>query len=150
MRRLRRAGIVLVIVLAILQLVPYGRDHANPPIESQPAWDNPHTAELFDRACADCHSHATEWPWYSHVAPVSWLVYRDVVEGRGEFNIHADPDHRGHADDAAEEVAEGEMPLKIYLPLHPEARLSEGERRELIAGLKATFGTGQRGEPDAY
>lgn len=148
MRRLSRAGIVLVIVLAVMQLYPYGRDHTNPPIEAQPAWDNPRTAELFDQACADCHSHATEWPWYSHVAPVSWLVYRDVVEGRGEFNIHEARGEYGHAEDAAEEVAEGEMPLAIYRAFHRGARLSPGEKADLVTGLKATFGTGERGARD--
>jgi mono/diheme cytochrome c family protein len=150
MRLLRRTGIVLVLVLAVLQLIPYGRDHGNPPIEAQPAWDNPRTAELFALACADCHSHTTEWPLYSHVAPVSWLVYHDVVEGREHFNIHKPPGERGEPEDAAHEVEDGEMPLAIYRAFHAGARLSPGEKADLVTGLKATFGTGDHPERDAY
>lgn len=70
-------GTLLVLLLAI-QLVPYGRDHTNPPVVAEPAWDSPATRALFVRACADCHSNQTVWPWYSHVAPVAWLVAHDV------------------------------------------------------------------------
>ena len=92
------------------------------------------------RTCADCHSHETRWPWYAHVAPVSWLVEHDVREGREHFNVSAWDAGPGHADEAAHELEEGEMPLWFYTPLHPEARLSDGEREELLAGLRATFG----------
>jgi mono/diheme cytochrome c family protein len=134
-------GVSAVVVMG-LQLVPYGRDHANPPVLTEPAWDSAHTHELFTRACADCHSNATVWPWYSNIAPVSWLVQRDVDEGREKFNVSTG---RGEADEAAEKVADGEMPLKIYTLIHPEAKLSMAETRELIQGLQATFG-GEGGE----
>jgi len=52
-----------VIVLAAIQLVPFGRDHQNPPVTGEPAWDSPRTRELFFRACKDCHSNETTWPW---------------------------------------------------------------------------------------
>jgi hypothetical protein len=65
-------------VAVLIQLVPFGRDHTNPVVTAEPRWDSPVTRELADRACFDCHSNETEWPWYAGVAPVSWLVYRDV------------------------------------------------------------------------
>ncbi|HMQ34622.1 MAG TPA: heme-binding domain-containing protein [Chloroflexaceae bacterium] len=132
-------GALLVLLLA-MQLVPYGRDHTNPPVIAEPAWDSPETRALFVRACADCHSNQTVWPWYSNVAPVSWLVAHDVEEGRAKFNVSMWGQQRNEGDEAAETVREGEMPLKIYLPTHPEARLTPAEREQLIAGLTATFG----------
>lgn len=144
-------GALLVLFLAI-QFVPYGRNHSNPPVVAEPAWDSPQTRALFVRACADCHSNQTVWPWYSNIAPVSWLVTRDVVKGREKFNVSLWGQQRNEGDEAAETVREGEMPLWFYLPLHPEAKLSPAEQQQLIAGLTATFGGegGGRGSGEPY
>ena len=123
----------------LIQLVPFGRDHTNPPVIQEPAWDSPQTQELFTRACADCHSNTTVWPWYSNVAPVSWLVYNDTMEGRQKFNV-SEWNRPQEADEAAKLVSEGEMPPAIYLPTHPAARLTAAEKEQLIRGLQATFG----------
>jgi mono/diheme cytochrome c family protein len=139
-RIVRWSGIAIVVALLLIQLVPYGRDHSNPAIAQTVAWDNPRTEELFRGACADCHSNETAWPWYSNVAPVSWLVQRDVDDGRSEFNI-SEPDGMGEAGEAAETVEEGSMPPWFYNALHGEARLSDQETEELINGLIATFGS---------
>jgi mono/diheme cytochrome c family protein len=72
----------LLVLVAAAQLVPYGRDHDNPPVAAEPTWDTPTTRELARRACFDCHSNETQWPWYSNIAPLSWLIQRDVEEGR--------------------------------------------------------------------
>ncbi|RJF69012.1 cytochrome C [Deinococcus cavernae] len=134
----RLLGLLLGLFI-VLQLVPYGRAHANPPAAVEPQWDSPSTRALFDRACADCHSHRTKWPWYSNVAPVSWLVQNHVDEGRHKFNINT-PGFGRDADEAASQVRKGAMPEKTYLPMHPEARLTDTERDQLIRGLQATFG----------
>ncbi|MFB9083882.1 heme-binding domain-containing protein [Deinococcus wulumuqiensis] len=134
----------------LAQLVPYGRAHANPPAQAGPQWDSPQTQALFDRACADCHSNQTRWPWYSSVAPVSWLVQKHVDEGRSKFNVNV-PGFGREADEAAGQVRSGEMPEKTYLPLHPEARLTATERDQLVRGLAATFGAEggtERGDGD--
>ncbi|GAA0503645.1 heme-binding domain-containing protein [Deinococcus depolymerans] len=130
----------LLALFVLIQFVPYGRAHANPTVQTRPKWDDPRTEALFTRACADCHSHATVWPWYSHVAPVSWLVQRHVDEGRSRFNVNV-PGFGREADEAASEVRSGGMPEPTYLPLHPTARLSAPEREQLAAGLEATFGS---------
>lgn len=135
---LRILGLLLGLFL-LIQLVPYGRAHANPTVQAEPQWDSPTTRALFDRACADCHSNRTKWPWYSNVAPVSWLVQNHVNEGRRKFNINT-PGFGREADEAANEVRKGKMPEPTYLPMHPEARLSDAERDQLIRGLQATFG----------
>jgi mono/diheme cytochrome c family protein len=140
-RTLAIASGAAVALLAAIQFVPYGRPRANPPVVAEPRWDVPPTRALFSRACADCHSHETRWPWYAHVAPVSWLVARHVEEGREHFNVSEwGLDRRNEGDEAAGMLAEGEMPLRAYLLAHPEARLSDAERAELIRGLEATFG----------
>lgn len=132
------------------QLVPYGRDHQNPPVTAEPAWDAAKTRALFFRACRDCHSNETVWPWYSSVAPLSWLVAHDVEEGRSHFNVSTWGPESEHGDDAAGELEEGEMPLWFYLPLHHEARLPDSERTALIRGLEATFGSKQPDNGDGH
>lgn len=133
--------IALAVTAVAIQFIPYGKDHTNPAIISEPIWDSPRTKQLFDNACADCHSHQTKYPWYSNIAPVSWLLARDVEEGREHFNVHAwGTQKKNEGKEAAKEVREGEMPLWFYLPTHPEARLSDAQKQELINGLEKTFG----------
>ena len=141
MSKVKTTIIFVVLLGVVIQLVPYGRNHTNPPVVQEPKWDTPKTRDLFMRACADCHSNETKWPWYSNVAPVSWLVQHDVDEGREHFNIsNWLYQKKNKGDEAAEEVREGDMPPLVYLPAHPEARLNETEKNELIKGLINTFG----------
>lgn len=133
-------GVVLVAVFASIQLIPYGRDHSNPPVVEEPRWDRPETRALTVRACFDCHSNETRWPWYSHVAPVSWLLQRDVDEGRRALDFSEWNRTYEEASDSAETVLNGEMPPLEYLVLHPSARLSVEEKHTLARGLTATLG----------
>jgi mono/diheme cytochrome c family protein len=139
--RLLELGVIFVVLLfGLIQLVPYGRDHTNPPVQGEPAWDSPQTRQLVAQACFDCHSHETNWPWYSHVAPVSWLIQHDVKEGRSAVNFSA-WGLRGHrGGELTEVVREGEMPPWYYALLHSSSRLSADEKDALIRGLNATFG----------
>lgn len=131
---------VLVIGVAI-QFIPYGKDHQNPPVITNPQWDSQQTKQLFENACANCHSHETIYPWYSNIAPVSWLIQRDVDEGREHFNISLlGIQKKNKLKDAAEEVEKGEMPPFFYLPLHPEAKLTPEQTKALASGLEKTFG----------
>jgi mono/diheme cytochrome c family protein len=132
---------VLIIAGVAIQFVPYGKDHTNPPVVAEPKWDTQKTKETFYRVCGNCHSNTTTWPWYSTIAPVSWLVSRDVAEGREHFNVSmwgAQSVNKGR--DAAEELREGEMPPWFYVIGHPEAKLSGSEKDEFVEGLSATFG----------
>lgn len=125
-------------LLVLIQLVPYGHDHTNPSRGQPVSWNSARTEQLMRGACMDCHSNQTEWPWYSNVAPVSWLVQRDVDEGRDRLNLSTDAPEVQEMIDAIEG---GEMPPWQYKPTHPGARLSDSEKRELVRGLQATFGT---------
>ena len=144
---MKKILLALVVLFVLIQFIPYGKDHTNPPVVAEPNWDSPRTKELFMRACGDCHSNETKWPWYSNIAPLSWSIYHHVVEGREHFNVSMwGHQKKNEGEDAAEEVEEGEMPLKSYLLAHPEARLSDSEKKELIEGLKKTFGEEEHDE----
>ncbi|NOT28867.1 MAG: heme-binding domain-containing protein [Planctomycetes bacterium] len=148
---LRRALITLVVLGVGVQFVPYGRNHAAPPVLGEPTWDSARTRELARRACFDCHSSETRWPWYTHVAPVSWLVQHDVDEGRAVLDFTAWTRPSEEASESAESVLEGEMPPRPYLWLHPSARLDAADQDALVQGLTRTFGseaTGRDGEGD--
>lgn len=135
-------GLGAACVLAIFglaQLVPYGRAHADPASGAQPRWDSPATQALAFQACFSCHSNLTRWPWYSSVAPASWLVQRDVDHGRARLNFtewnQAQPDIQR----VIERIARGSMPPLQYRLLHPQARLNQAQRLQLIAGLERTY-----------
>lgn len=132
------AGIVLVGI----QAIPYGREQTNPPVIAEPQWDSPVTRDLARRACYDCHSNETEWPWYSRVAPVSWLVSQDVDKGRAVLNFSEWQRPQEEAGESAGAVLEGEMPPWIYTVMHSHARLTDAEQTTLARGLRATLGTG--------
>jgi hypothetical protein len=107
---------------------------------AEPQWDTPRTRELAVRACFDCHSNETDWPWYADVAPMSWSVAMHVDEGRDRLNSSEWDRPQREADEAAETVEEGSMPPLYYRLAHPDARLSSAEKDELIAGLRASVG----------
>ena len=146
-RWLYRAGFVLLGVLLAIQLVPYGRDHSNPPLSREPIWDSPTTRALAKQACFDCHSNETEWPAYSVIAPASWLVQRDVDEGRAVLNFSEWQRPQKEATKASEELMEGEMPPRAYLLLHADARLGAADRDRLAQGLTKTLGGSHEREP---
>ena len=135
MRTAKWIAAAAVLFLVVAQLVPI--DRTNPAVESEvPAPAD--VRAILRRACYDCHSNETVWPWYSRIAPASWLLAHDVHEGRAALNYSTwnrlDAKQQGKAvRETWEEVAEGEMPPWIYLPAHPEARLSADERAVLKA-----------------
>jgi Haem-binding domain len=131
-KRARRVA-AAVAILGAMQLVTCER--TNPPVTGK-LEAPPEIAGLLERACYDCHSNQTVWPWYTRVAPFSWLIHRDVVEGRRHLNfsewsaLPADKQAR-RKKAAAREVDKGTMPLWFYLPLHPAARLTDADRAAL-------------------
>jgi hypothetical protein len=133
-------GVVVVALLGfgLLQLVPYGHNHTNPPVTAEPAWDSPQTRALAVRACFDCHSNEAVWPWYSNVAPVSWLIQHDVDEGRQRLNFSEWNLPQREKGRLSRIVLEGEMPPGIYLIMHSNANLNSTERQQLANGLTAT------------
>jgi hypothetical protein len=111
-------------------------------VRGEPTWDDPRTRELTVRACFDCHSNQTVWPWYSNIAPISWLIQRDVKKGRRELNFSEWNKKQREARESAGTVRKGSMPPWYY----PWPRLSAAERQDLIRGLERTLGTRNRKE----
>ncbi|OGO13808.1 MAG: cytochrome C [Chloroflexi bacterium RBG_16_47_49] len=131
-------GIVLIL---LIQLIPYGRDHNNPPVVIEPNWDSQQTRMLAKRACFDCHSNETIWPWYSNIAPASWLIYYDAIEARRNFNFSEwQTAPLEEPDEIVEVINEGEMPPLRYFVFHSAARLTPSEKSQLINGLLVTLG----------
>ena len=113
----------------------------NPPIDPSKTLEahlrvTPEAESILKRSCNDCHSNATVWPWYSNLAPASWLVVRDVREGQRHMNLStwpaSDPAREGRLlNNICREVTTGDMPLWFYLPMHPNARLSQTDVKTL-------------------
>ncbi|NOZ48488.1 MAG: heme-binding domain-containing protein [Chloroflexi bacterium] len=132
--------VALVLLFGLIQLIPLGKDHVNPPVLAEPNWDSPQTLALVRRSCFDCHSNETVWPWYSNIAPVSWLVYRDTINGREHLNFSEwGRGNQEGLDELAQTIESGEMPPFIYIIQHPNAKLSPAEKQALITGLQASL-----------
>ena len=152
----KRTVRVIVLLIAIpivlclcIQLIPVWLAQNNPPVLAEPRWDSPQTRALAKRACFDCHSNETYWPWYSNVAPVSWLVQRDVDEGRRHLNFSEWGAGRHEVGEVGETIREGEMPPPYYVLIQSRAKLSVQERDALVNGLLASIGaSGIEGESD--
>ncbi len=135
-----------VATFALIQLVPYGRDHTDPPVTGEPQWADARTRELMVDACFSCHSNQTEYPLYASVAPFSWAVQHHIDEGREAVNYSEFATDPGDADETIEVIDEGEMPPAYYtrFGVHPEANLTEAQLAELIDGLRRTPGLSER------
>jgi hypothetical protein len=136
--------IIVVVIVAVggfllIQLVPFGRNHTNPPVVQEPQWDSPATRALAVRACFDCHSNETVWPWYTNIAPVSWFVANHVYEGRDRLNfsdwVSGDVELR----ELQRAITGGQMPPSSYTLIHTGARLTDAERQQLLQGLQTSL-----------
>jgi heme-binding protein len=136
--RIVKGVLILAIVLLAIQLVPI--DRMNPPLES----DIPAPAEvktILKRSCYDCHSNETFWPWYARVAPISWLIARDVREGRRELNFSVWNQFSGARrarkfKEIVEQVEQDKMPQWYYIVLHPDAKLSALDKETILHWAK--------------
>ena len=141
-----RVALGLVAFFALAQAVPYGRSHHNPASVREPAWNSPQTRKLASEACFDCHSNLTTWPWYSNIAPGSWLIYRDVVGGRGTLNFSEWQRAQDvSAGDVVDAVRGGSMPPWYFKLLHSRSRLSTADRDRLARGLEKTLASSPPG-----
>lgn len=129
----KRTKILLIVAALFVAIQFYPVNRGNPPVQNDitaPA----DVKAVLKTACYDCHSHETEWPWYSYVAPVSWLVAHDVEEGRAEMNFsrwssYSGKDRSHFREEICEEIEEGEMPLPVYLITHPDAELTDAQKQ---------------------
>ena len=138
---MKRALIVVIVVgvvlFGLLQLIPVNR--ANPPVVREVRWDSPETRALAARACFDCHSNETKFPWYASIAPPSILLSNHITEGRDNINFSDWDNYYLDYDEIEEQIVEGKMPPASYLLMHPEAQLSDAEKQQLLDGFEATI-----------
>jgi hypothetical protein len=126
---------VLAVAAVAIQFVPYGWWHENPPVIQDAPWPDAASEAIARESCYSCHSNETNWPLYSYVAPMSWLVRSDVEAGRDEFNLSDWSEDGDHADDAIEMIQEGAMPPGKYTLIHRGAALTAEERDILVQAL---------------
>lgn len=140
MKRWMRWLLIVVIALLVLGQL-YRPSRVNPPVDPhatlQSAVPVPADVQsILDRSCRDCHTSQTVWPWYSNFFPINWFLSSHVRDGRKALNFSVwkamTAKKQAHRmDDVCEQVKQGDMPLKTYLPLHPAAKLSDADRRRL-------------------
>ena len=139
--------ITIGVLAGIFILMQFFRiDKTNPPVDSAITFqqiEQPPTtvSKILKTSCYDCHSHQTEYPWYSNIAPVSWILQNHVVEGREHLNFstwgnYPASERSELLEEAIEEIEEGEMPMNNYLWLHADAKLTASKKSELINRLK--------------
>ncbi len=136
LRRLRVPAMILGLIFGAMQLVPYGWSHSNPPIEQDTPWPSADGRAIARISCYSCHSNETEWPAYSYVAPMSWLVRRDVDRGRLKLNFSEWPQDEDDIEEAIEMVEDRAMPPTQYTLIHRAAALTNEERSLLLRDLE--------------
>lgn len=129
-----------LIVLALIQFIPV--DRSNPPVKSREDFVNIHQTpanitSVLKKACYDCHSNQTRYPNYAYVAPISWSIKHHVNEGREHLNLsvwgtYSRELKKGMLENSAADLKQNRMPIPGYMAQHPEARLSEAERKLLV------------------
>jgi hypothetical protein len=143
-RTLKWIGISLVVLFVVSQAIRPAK--TNPAVdETQTMQANTHmspeVAAILDRACSNCHSSKTTWPWYSQVAPVSWFIVSDVNDARSKLSLsdwgtYKPEKKASRLQEICEQVEQGDMPLASYVLIHPTARLSESDKQLLCDWAK--------------
>lgn len=140
MRRwLKFIALGLVALFVLIQAVPYGRDHSNPPVTQAAKWPPGPGKMLAEGSCYDCHSNLTDWRWYASIAPASWLVQNDVEEGRDALNFSEWDRGQPDLGELVEQVNGGEMPPSKYTLIHSGAGLGAEEKKQLVAALTELY-----------
>lgn len=127
---IRGAAGAIGCLFAGMQFVPTARESEKGRVQSVHIQEvlDPKVGAILERSCGDCHSNQTRWPWYSSIAPVSWIMSRDVTKGRAKLNFSEwtqEPKSMNARREICDAVSDGSMPLRAYTLLHRDARLSE-------------------------
>ena len=158
-KKLTWAALILVVLFLAAQL--YQPDRTNPPVDdSQTIYASLNVPSevkaIFERSCYDCHSNNTNWPWYSYIAPTSWLTASDVKTGRSNLNLSTWATYKksrqiNKLDQISDQLSDDKMPLKKYRLMHPNAALSKAEvdmvcawaekERDRLSGADSTGAT---------
>lgn len=123
----------------LIQLIPFGHNRTNPPVVSEPNWSSPAARALAKEHCFQCHSNETNWTWYANIAPGSWLIAYDVIEGRDQFNFSDWNNNPGELDEIIEVIQDGEMPPIQYWIFHPNSKMDAQQKQELIDAMNSSL-----------
>ena len=132
MKRIKIIFLSVMIPFLLIQFITVEKE--NHPIDNKMTLTAPpEVMSILKNSCYDCHSNETEWPFYSYIAPVSWLVYRDVKFGRedlnfSEWNLIEEKDKSKRKEEIIEEISRDTMPIPIYVITHPSASLSAEDK----------------------
>ena len=148
--RARRVLLVpgaLLAVFVLIQFVPYGRAHANPPVTAPFKWTSPQAKAIAKRSCYDCHSNKTKWWWAIEIAPFSWLAQHDISAGRARVNFS---EWSGSLSaQGLQHALDRNMPPLQFTLLHPGAKLSAADKQRLLAGFQQSLADQQNGSGPA-
>jgi hypothetical protein len=154
---LKWAAVALVVLFVVAQAIRPAM--TNPPVDASKtlranAQITPEAEAVLERSCRDCHSNETVWPWYSQVAPVSWLLTSDVNEGRHDLNFsewgtYSQRKVANRLKGICGQVEHGDMPLWFYLPLHPSAKLTDADKKTLCDWTKQELARVSAAQPPA-
>ena len=128
-----------IVLFLLIQLIPFGHNRTNPSVVSEPNWSNSQARALVKEHCFQCHSNETNWTWYANIAPGSWLIAMDVIEGRKKFNFSDWNNNPGELDEMIETIQRGDMPPIQYWIFHPGSRLNDQQKQELIDALTSSL-----------
>lgn len=140
---MKRIGVYIVLAgvlfFCLIQLLPFSREHTDPPTVSEPNWPSPEARAQVKEHCFQCHSNETNWTWYSNIAPASWLIEYDVIAARERLNFSDWKNHPEDLDEILIAINEGEMPPFQYWIFHPSSHMNEQQKRELANTMKISF-----------
>lgn len=139
-KALKKIGIVLVVILVGIQFIPtdVNQQEEIPKTDIRHVYDVPdNVMNILQISCYDCHSNNTNYPWYSHVQPMRFLMDRDIREGKEELNFsefgsYSQRKQKNKLDRISKQVKADKMPLPSYLLLHSNAKLSADDKQEII------------------
>lgn len=126
-----------LVLFVLIQFIPVNR--TNPAVTQEPKWSSPEARALVKTQCFSCHSNETTWPWYSYIAPASWLITGDVNEGRGRFDFSAWDQRPGHLDEMLRAIDRGSMPPLQHTLFHPETHLNAQQKQALMDALTSSI-----------
>ena len=141
MSKTRKILVPIILILGAVQFIPHQRETADTDVASKFTTDNIEVQNILDKACMDCHSNGTEYPWYANIAPVNFWLDGHIKEGRehlnfSEWNSYPLEDQKHVAKEIVEVVGKKEMPMLFYWLIHWDAKLTDAERTTLTEYFK--------------
>lgn len=142
MSKTRKILVPLILILGLIQFIPHEHPQATAEASAAFATDNAEVQSILDKACMDCHSNNTAYPWYAEVTPVNMWIDGHIEEGRehlnfSEWNSLSEEDRRHAIKETIEVVHEKEMPMLFYWLIHWDAKLTDAERETLVTYFKS-------------